>query len=60
MAHKWYKICTNFHEDMSDDSDVYMAFTHRDDDGFIILHLLHVIKSRLGIKEIMLWNKHQI
>lgn len=35
-------------------------YKHREDDGFIILRLLHVIKNRLGIKAIMLWNKHQI
>lgn len=30
------------------------AYKHREDDGFIILHLLHVIKIRPGILAIIL------
>lgn len=34
------------------------TYKHREDDGFVILCLLHVIKNRLGIKAVILWNKH--
>jgi hypothetical protein len=34
------------------------TYKHGEDDGFIILRLLHVIKNRLGIKAIILWNEH--
>jgi len=36
------------------------AYKQREDDGSIILRLLHDIKNRLGIKAIVLWNKHSI
>lgn len=34
-------------------------YKHSEDDGFIILRFLHVIKNRLGINAIILWNNHE-